>query len=71
MSTYFIGCLHLGHEALAKWGGFQDSFYHDNHLIDQWNRVVTKTLHKYLCVDAHLLKYRPISLEQIREKFLN
>ena len=175
MNTYFIGCLHIGHEALAKWRGFQDSFYHDDHLINQWNRVVnkrdlvyilgditmetdehyykldqlkgrkkvvlgnhdlgrhipqllnyveevsgmidykgmvlthcpihpneigfcrgnihchihhkskleecvvgsryqdedsvpTETLHKYVCVDAHLLKYRPISLENVLEK---
>lgn len=38
----FIGCLHLGHEWMAKHRGFQDSFYHDEHLIDYWNRHVHK-----------------------------
>ena len=38
----FIGCLHLGHEAIAKWRGFETSEEHDEHLIEKWNSVVNK-----------------------------
>ena len=37
-----IGCLHLGHEWMAKYRGFNDSFHHDNYLIQEWNKVVHK-----------------------------
>lgn len=37
-----IGCLHLGHKWMASHRGFQDEFYHDEHLIDSWNSVVGK-----------------------------
>jgi len=37
----FIGCLHLGHKAIARYRGFQDDFYHDEHLIQEYNSVVT------------------------------
>lgn len=41
----FIGCLHLGHEAVARWRGFEDSNEQDDYLISQWNKVVdTKDL---------------------------
>lgn len=40
METYFIGCLHLGHKWMAQHRGFQDDFYHDEHLIDNWNSIV-------------------------------
>lgn len=39
--TFFIGCLHFGHTSIAHHRGFQDEFYHDEHLIEQWNSVVT------------------------------
>jgi calcineurin-like phosphoesterase family protein len=42
MQVYFIGCLHLGHKWMAQHRGFQDEFYHDEHLIDMWNRTVPK-----------------------------
>lgn len=43
MSTVrFIGCLHLGHEWMAKHRGFNDSDHHDNYLITQWNKIVNK-----------------------------
>lgn len=38
----FIGCLHLGHKWMASHRGFQDSFYHDEHIIDSWNKIVRK-----------------------------
>lgn len=43
MSTVrFIGCLHFGHKWMAKHRGFQDEFYHDEHIINEWNKVVNK-----------------------------
>jgi calcineurin-like phosphoesterase family protein len=39
----FIGCLHLGHEGLIKnLRGFNSAEEHDDNLIKQWNKVVTK-----------------------------
>lgn len=38
----FIGCLHLGHNAIAKMRGFENSDEHDDYLIKQWNKVVHK-----------------------------
>lgn len=40
--VYFIGCLHLGHESMAKYRGFSDSWEHDEWLIKCWNSVVRK-----------------------------
>ena len=37
-----IGCIHLGHKSIAKMRGFQDEYYHDEHIIDSWNSVVHK-----------------------------
>ena len=42
MSVYFIGCIHLGHKWMAIHRGFQDEFYHDEHIIEQWNKVINK-----------------------------
>lgn len=41
-SPGFIGCLHLGHKWMAQYRGFQDEWYHDDYLIEQWNSVVGK-----------------------------
>jgi calcineurin-like phosphoesterase family protein len=41
-SVRMMGCLHLGHEAIAKFRGFNTSEEHDEHLIDSWNSVVNK-----------------------------
>lgn len=41
-SPGFIGCLHFGDPWMAKHRGFQDEFYHDEHLIEQYNSVVSK-----------------------------
>jgi len=38
----FIGCLHLGHKWMATHRGFQDTYYHNEHLIDSWNSIVNK-----------------------------
>lgn len=37
-----IGCIHFSHRSMAQYRGFQDDFYHDEHLISQWNKVVNK-----------------------------
>lgn len=43
MSTIkFIGCLHLGHDAMARFRNFNDSREHDEYLIKSWNLVVNK-----------------------------
>jgi len=42
MSVYFIGCLHFGHENMAKMRGFDSSEEHDKVLLDGINSVVTK-----------------------------
>jgi calcineurin-like phosphoesterase family protein len=42
MSVYIIGCLHLGHENMAKMRGWQSSIHHDAFLVAEWNRVVNK-----------------------------
>jgi len=41
-NVYLIGCLHLGHKWMAQHRGFQDEFYHDEYLIEQWNKTVNK-----------------------------
>lgn len=48
----FIGCLHFGHDAVAKWRGFNDSYYHDEYLIEQWNSVVHKKDLTYILGDV-------------------
>jgi calcineurin-like phosphoesterase family protein len=42
MGTYFIGCLHLGHESVARYRGFKNSEEHDKHLIESWNKCINK-----------------------------
>lgn len=37
----FISDLHFGHKSMAfKHRKFQDEYYHDEHIIDQWNRTI-------------------------------
>lgn len=42
MGTFFIGCLHLGHEGIAKHRGFANAAEHDEYLIENWNKKVNK-----------------------------
>lgn len=42
MSTYFIGCLHFGHENSAKYRGFTCAEEHDGLIIENWNKVISK-----------------------------
>jgi calcineurin-like phosphoesterase family protein len=48
----FIGCLHLGHEKMAKKRGFNTSHEHDKHLINEWNKVVNKRDVVYILGDV-------------------
>lgn len=48
----FIGCLHLGHKWMAKYRGFQDEFYHDENLIQEWNSIVNKKDLTYIIGDV-------------------
>ena len=41
---------------MATHRGFQDEFYHDEHIIDQWNRVVNKRDTVYLLGDVTMEK---------------
>jgi len=41
MSVYFIGCLHLGHENIAKMRGFESSAEHDRELLAGINSVIS------------------------------
>lgn len=38
----WIADLHLGHKNIATHRGFQDEFYHDEHIIEQWNMSTNK-----------------------------
>lgn len=42
-SVYVIADLHLGHENVAKWRGFQSIEEHDQLIIDNWNKTVNPT----------------------------
>lgn len=48
----FIGCLHLGHKWMASHRGFQDEYYHDDHIITEWNKVVHKKDITYILGDV-------------------
>jgi len=57
MSVYHIADLHLGHEKMAIKRGFNDSYSHDNFLIDQWNKTCHKNdkifIHGDLSMEKH------------------
>lgn len=52
----FIGCLHLGHEWMARHRGFQDSLHHDEYLVNQWNKIVNKKDITYILGDITMEK---------------
>lgn len=59
MSTYFIGCLHLGHLNMARYRGFQDEYYHDENLIKCWNKVVNPKDIVWILGDITMEKTEP------------
>lgn len=63
----FIGCLHLGHEKMANYRGFYDSFSHDDYLYHSWNSVVQKRDIVYVLGDITMEKRQ--HYEQL--KYLN
>ena len=52
----FIGCLHLGHKAIAAHRGWNDVEEHDAHLIQEWNKVVDKRDTTYIVGDVTMEK---------------
>lgn len=58
MCVRFIGCLHLGHEWMARHRGFLNSEEHDNHLINNWNKIVTKKDLTYILGDVTMKQHR-------------
>lgn len=52
----FIGCLHFGHENMVKHRGFNNSYEHDEHLIEQWNKVINKRDLTYILGDVTMEK---------------
>ena len=58
----FIGCLHLGHENMAKRRGFTSSQEHDEYLIEQWNSVVNKHDTVWILGDVTMEKTHPYPL---------
>jgi len=47
-----ISDLHFGHKWMAHHRGFQDEFYQDEHIVEQWNKVVHKKDLVYILGDV-------------------
>lgn len=47
-----IADLHFGHKGMAIKRGFQDEFYHDQTIVDNWNSVVHKRDLTYILGDV-------------------
>jgi calcineurin-like phosphoesterase family protein len=63
MSTVrFIGCLHFQHRWMANHRGFTDEWYHDEHLIESWNRVVGKRDLTFILGDVSMESAEPYYL---------
>lgn len=52
----FIGCLHLGHKAIARHRGWESAEEHDAFLIQEWNKVVSKRDTTYIVGDITMEK---------------
>lgn len=57
--VYVIADLHLGHHLAAKLRGFDNVFAHDNAIVENWNRVVTKRDVVYVLGDVFRLDRLP------------
>lgn len=53
--VFVIADLHLGHQLVAKLRGFDNVFAHDNAIVENWNRVVTKRDVVYVLGDVFRL----------------
>ena len=57
--VFVIADLHLGHHLVAKLRGFDNVFAHDNAIVENWNRVVTKRDVVYVLGDVFRLDRIP------------
>lgn len=57
--VFVIADLHLGHQLVAKLRGFDNVFAHDNAIVENWNRVVTKRDVVYVLGDVFRLDRLP------------
>lgn len=57
--VYFIGCLHLSHENMAISRGFSGSLEHDEYLVKQWNKVISKRHKVFILGDVSMEKEAP------------
>lgn len=51
-ATYFIADLHFGHRNICKYRPFHTNKEHDEHIIEQWNRIVTPRDKVFVLGDA-------------------
>ena len=54
----FIADTHFGHKNMATHRGFQDEFYHDEFIVDQWNSVVNKRDTTFILGDVTMETYK-------------
>lgn len=53
---YFTSDLHFGHDTVAKIRGFDDSYDHDQHIVDQWCRTIKSHDHVWILGDLSVGK---------------
>lgn len=58
----FIADLHFGHQNMAKRRGFDSVEAHDEHIIQEWNKVVDKRDVTYILGDITMEKKAPYHL---------
>lgn len=52
--VFYTSDLHFGHVYMAKLRGFSSVEAHDNHIVESWNRAVTKRDHVWILGDLAL-----------------
>jgi calcineurin-like phosphoesterase family protein len=57
--VFFISDLHLSHNNMAKLRGFESIDEHDNHIVTEWNKVVSKRDIVWLLGDITMEKRTP------------
>lgn len=62
MSTFIISDLHLSHKNMALKRGFNDEIEHDNHIISEWNKVVSPKDIVWILGDITMEKSTPYVL---------
>jgi calcineurin-like phosphoesterase family protein len=60
--VFAIADLHFGHKNMADKRGFQDEFYHDEYIIQQYNSVVSKKDTVWILGDITMEKSAPYEL---------